>query len=194
MFNLSCIKFLFHSAPRARTLEWCGLSAEPSSGWLLYRLANEGDDFLERSTGLEYLRDPDVLEFPRIFVWNDAPDDHEDVSHLLFAQKFHDARHYRVVCSRQNGQPNHLNVLLQGSIDNHLRCLPETGVDHFHASVAKSTSDNLRAAVVSIEAGFGNEYTNWNTHTYDVQIIERVTIWNVSFRGPTAIGNAHAWR
>src|SRR4051794_32764811 len=173
MFNLSCIKFLFHSAPRARTLEWCGLSAEPSSGWLLYRLANEGDDFLERSTGLEYLCHPDVLEFPRIFVWNDAPDDHEDVSHLLFAQKFHDARHDCVMCSRQDGEPNYLNVLLQGSIDDHFRRLPETGVDYFHSSVTKSTSNNLRAAIVSIEARLGNEYTNRNSHTYDVQIIER---------------------
>jgi len=122
---------------------------------------------------LKHLRHPDLLKFVRILVWNDAPDDYENVSHLLLAQKFHNARHDRVVCPGQNGKSDHLDILLKGSIDDHFRCLPEARVDYFHSGVAKSTSNDLRAAVVSVEARLGNEHTNRNIHTCDVQIIER---------------------
>jgi hypothetical protein len=35
--------------------------------------------------------------------------------------------------------------------------MPETCVDHFHAGVAKGAGDDLGAAVVSIEAGLGDQ-------------------------------------
>src|SRR5579875_280528 len=66
-----------------------------------------------------------------------------------------------------------MDVFLQSCVHYHFRRLPETCVDDFHSRVAKSTCDNLCAAVVSIEAGFGYEDTNREAHTYTVKIIER---------------------
>jgi cob(I)alamin adenosyltransferase len=51
--------------------------------------------------------------------------------------------------------------------------LPEASVDDFHPRITQGAGDDFRAAIVSIEAGLGDEHTNRNAHGYTVQIIER---------------------
>ena len=92
-----------------------------------------------------------------IFIRNDAAYDDQHIGHLFFFQQLHHARHDGVVRSGKNGQADDLHVFLQRGIDDHFRGLPEAGIDNLHAGIAQRASDDLRAPVVSVEAGFGDQ-------------------------------------
>jgi hypothetical protein len=42
--------------------------------------------------------------------------------------------------------------------------LPETGIDNFHTRIPQSARDYLRAPVVSVEAGFGDQHPDSMIH------------------------------
>src|SRR5271168_3696753 len=73
----------------------------------------------------------------------------------------------------KNRQANHLHVFLERRVHNHLRRLPKTRIDDLHSRVTEGSCDHLRATVVSIEARFGNQYTNGEAHTDTTSIINR---------------------
>src|SRR5581483_3964854 len=50
-----------------------------------------------------------------------------------------------------------VHVFLQSGVDDHLRRLPQAGVDDFHAGIAQGTGNHLGAAVVTIQAGLSDE-------------------------------------
>ena len=58
--------------------------------------------------------------------------------------------------------------------------MPEASVNDFHTRVTQGARDDFRAAIVSIEARFGDEHTNRNAHSYTVQIIERERLWQAT--------------
>ena len=57
----------------------------------------------------------------------------------------------------EDRNPYSINILLQSCCRNHLRRLPEPGIDHFHSGIAECTSDDLCSAVMSIEPRFSYE-------------------------------------
>ena len=59
--------------------------------------------------------------------------------------------------ARENAQADDLNVLLQGRGGDHLRSLKQTRVDDLEAGVAERSHEDLCAAVVTIESGFGDQ-------------------------------------
>ena len=61
----------------------------------------------------------------------------------------------------ERGEADDVDVFLDGGGDDHLGRLPQAGIDHFHAGVAQGAGDDLGAAVVPVEAGFGNQYANF---------------------------------
>ena len=96
-----------------------------------------------------------------IFVGDGAAEDEEDVFGLLFAEELRDARDDDVVGAGEDGEADAVDVLLDGGGDDHLGGLAEAGVDDLHASVAEGAGDDFRAAVVAVEAGFGDEDADW---------------------------------
>src|ERR1700733_15914703 len=70
-------------------------------------------------------------------------------------------------------QANHLHVFLERRVHNHPRRLTKTRIHNLHSRVTEGSCDHLRAAVVSIEARFGNQYTNGEAHTDTASIINR---------------------
>ena len=63
----------------------------------------------------------------------------------------------------EDGESDAVDVLLNGGGDDHLRGLSEAGVDDLHAGVAEGTGDDLCATVVAVEAGFGDQNTDWRS-------------------------------
>ena len=62
------------------------------------------------------------------------------------------ARHERHVRARQDRQPDHVDVLLEGGRGDHLGRLAEAGVDDLEALVAQAAGEHLGAPVVAVEA------------------------------------------
>ena len=57
----------------------------------------------------------------------------------------------------QDRQPDHVDVFLERSRGDHLGRLAQAGVDDLEAFVAQAAGEHLRATIVAIEAGLGDE-------------------------------------
>ena len=122
--------------------------------------ANELRDILSRCTGEKDFGDALLLKFGDVFLRNNSSQDYQSVLHSLFAQQRNDSRAQRVMRAAQDRHSDCVNVLLQSRRRDHLRGLTQAGVDDFHAGIAQRARDYLGAAIVTIEAGFGNQNTN----------------------------------
>src|SRR5580700_2547498 len=60
----------------------------------------------------------------------------------------------------KNRQANDLNIFLQRRAHNHLRSLPQPGVNHFHAGIAQGARNHFGAAIVPVEPRFGHQHAN----------------------------------
>ena len=58
----------------------------------------------------------------------------------------------------QDRQSDDVDVLLERGGGDHLGRLAKTGVDDLEAFVAQAAREHLRAAIVAIEAGLGDEH------------------------------------
>ena len=58
----------------------------------------------------------------------------------------------------QDGEADHVGVLLRRRGHDLLGALPEAGVDDLHARVAQGAGDDLRPPVVAVEARLGHQY------------------------------------
>jgi len=79
---------------------------------------------------------------------------------FLFEQSCHPG-HDGVVRAGEDAQAHAVDIFLERGIDDHLRRLSQAGVDDLHAGVAQSARDHLGAAVMAVQAGFGNKDANW---------------------------------
>lgn len=96
-----------------------------------------------------------------IFIGDGAAEDEEDVFGFLFAKKRGDARDDDVVGAGEDGEADAVDVLLDGGRNDHFGGLAEAGVDDFHTGVAEGARDDFGAAVVAVEAWFGDENAYW---------------------------------
>ena len=86
-------------------------------------------------------------------------------------EQLHDPRHERHVGAGQDRQPDRVGVLLDHRLDDLLGRLVQAGVDHLHAGVAQRAGDDLRAAVVPVEAGLRDDDADlllWQTRAWYV--------------------------
>ena len=60
--------------------------------------------------------------------------------------------------ARQDRQPDDVDVLLERGGGDHLGRLAKAGVDDLEALVAQAPGEDLRAAVVAVEAGLRDEH------------------------------------
>ena len=79
---------------------------------------------------------------------------------LAVAQRLDDARKQLHVRAGEDAQADDVDVLLQRGLGDHLRRLADAGVDDLHAGVAQRARDDLGPAVVTVEAGLGDEDAN----------------------------------
>jgi len=120
-------------------------------------LVNEVDDVLRRGAGEENFSDAGFFQRGDIGFGNNAADENGDVLHAFVMEQSHELGAEGVVCSGENGEADHVNVFLDGGGGDHLRGLAEAGVDDFHAGIAEGAGDDFGAAVVAIEAGLGDQ-------------------------------------
>jgi hypothetical protein len=66
------------------------------------------------------------------------------------------------VRATQDGESDYVDVLLDRGRGDHLRGLVQTRVDDFHPRIPKRGGNYLRAAIVSIKSGLGDENSNWS--------------------------------
>ena len=60
----------------------------------------------------------------------------------------------------KNRQSDHVDIFLQGGVDDHLRGLAQAGVDDLHAGIAQGAGDHFGAAVVAVQAGLGDQHAD----------------------------------
>jgi len=89
-----------------------------------------------------------------------SAEDEQDVFCFLFFEQRDEAWDEGVVRSGKNAEADAVYVFFDGRLDDAFRGFTETGVEHFHAGIAEGAGDDLGAAVVAVEAGFGYEYAD----------------------------------
>ena len=99
---------------------------------------------------------PCSLQRVHVLRGNDAAARDEDVVASLLVQQLAHARKQRHVRAAEDRQADDVDVFLHGGGGDHLGRLMQTGVDDFHAGVAERGGDDLRAAIVAVEAGLGD--------------------------------------
>src|ERR1700676_5438173 len=124
-------------------------------------LVDELDDVLGGGAGKENFGDAGFFEGGDVGSGNDAADEDGDVLHAFFVEEFHELRAESVVGAGEDREADDVDVFLDGGGGDHLRCLAQAGVDHFHAGVAQGAGDDLGAAVVAVQSGLGNQHSNF---------------------------------
>ena len=92
-----------------------------------------------------------------ILVGDDAAGENQHVIGTLRFQQTDDFGEQLVVGSAQDAEAQHGGVLLHHGGRDLRRGLPQTGVDHFHASITQRASDDLGAPVVAVQARLGDD-------------------------------------
>ena len=124
----------------------------------------EGDDLVHGGTGREYHSYPGLLKPLNIRFWNDPARDHQHVPGAPGAQLPNDRGEQLVVGAGEDGDADHIYVLVNGSGDDLRGGAVQPRVDHLKTGVPKATGDDLRAAIMAIEAGFGDQDTDAAIH------------------------------
>src|SRR5438309_4897004 len=136
---------------------------------LLVYAAQELNRVGRRRTWPEDRADTELAQFRRVRWWDDAtrPDHH--VVQPALAQLFQNAREQGHVRAGEDAQANGVDVLLQRRFGDHLRCLADTGVDHLEPGITQRSSDDLRPAIVAVQARFGNQYAQRRAVRHRIQ-------------------------
>src|SRR5438270_12677842 len=95
----------------------------------LYVATDEPDDIVHGSPGTEDGGHAGLFQSVEVLIGNGATEYDNDVVHLLLAHQLHHARYDGIVRAGEDREADHVHILLQRGGDDHLRCLPESGVD-----------------------------------------------------------------
>ena len=93
---------------------------------------------------------------------NDAAREDRDVRGALLLEEPHDLGKEHIVRAGENREADGIDIFLHGRGDDLLRSLTQPGVDHFHARIAQRACDHLRAAIVTVEAGLGDQHPDFS--------------------------------
>lgn len=116
-----------------------------------------GHDILGRSSGKENLRDALIFQSGDVLGRNYPTDKDERIIHSIFAEKVDDARAEGLMSPAEDRDTDGINVLLQGCRSDHFRRLSEAGVNDLHSGIAECAGDDLRPAVVAVQARLGHQ-------------------------------------
>src|SRR3990170_3991172 len=113
-------------------------------------------DVQRRGPGAEYPLEPQLLQLRYVLVRYDPAAEENHVIHAALLQLLHHTREELQMRPREDREPDGVRVFLKRGLRYHLRRLADAGVHNLHAGVAQGARDNLRPAVVAIEAGLGD--------------------------------------
>ena len=110
-----------------------------------------------------YFGDSLLLKLRQIFLRNDTADENQDVVHPFLAQQLNDTRAESVVRTTQDRNADGVDVFLKRSRSDHLRCLTQAGINHFHTGIAQGTCDDFGSSVMAIKPGLCDKNSNLST-------------------------------
>lgn len=116
-------------------------------------------DRFQRRTGTEDLGNSLLPQCSRIGIGDDAPSEDQGVTEVSTSQLFHHSREQCQVRSRQKRQTDGIDIFLKSRLCDLFRRLMQTRVDDLEPMVAQCSCDGLRAAIVSVQTRFGNDYS-----------------------------------
>lgn len=111
---------------------------------------------IQRCSWAEDLRYSLLLERWNVGLRDCASENYENVFGLLLLEEREQARNECVVRSAEDAEADAVYVFLDCGVDDGFGGLAESCVEHFHACVAERVGDDFGAAVVSVEAYFGD--------------------------------------
>src|SRR5437763_13944388 len=161
------------------------------------RLLEPPDDLRERGAGGEHRGHARVAQ-PRDLVGGDDPTpEHQHVADALLAQERHDAGEQGVVSAREHRETDGVGVLLQGGLRHLLGRLVQARVDDLEPGIAQRPGDHLRAPVVPVEAGFGDDDAVAPLHGLNPHMAPSRYMDRSPSQAPApapAVGNVSLWR
>ncbi len=158
-------------SPRSAPIITPTRTVPPSSGSLRFNFRRAGQcadlahQVVQRCAGGEYRGGAGREQLGHVGVRDGAADDDGDVGGVGGAQRLDRARGQRQVRTGQNAQAHHRHVFLHGDRGDVLDALPDAGVDDLEAGVAQGAGDDLRAAVMPVQAGLGDQNANGHQNT-----------------------------
>ena len=130
--------------------------APPSGGGASEDSSGLGEDLLGSGAGGEDGGDTGGPELVEVVVGNDPANDHRDVAAPL-ADLLDDERGEGHVGAGEHGQPDRVDVLVDGGGSDRLGGLEQPGVDDLVPGVAQNAGNNLDPPVVPVEADLGDQ-------------------------------------
>ncbi len=103
----------------------------------------------------------DLLELGQVVLRHDAAAKHDHVAGAARLERVDHGRKQRHVRARHDRQPDGVDRFLDGGGRDHLRRLMQTRVDHFVAGVGERAGNDLRATIVTVETGLGDQDTQF---------------------------------
>ena len=116
-------------------------------------------DCFQRRTRTEDLGHTLLTQSSRIGIGNDATAENQRVTEVPISQLLHHSREESQMRSRQQRQTDCIDIFLKGGFGNLFGRLMQTRVDDLETMITQRSRDGLRAAIVSIQTRFGNDYS-----------------------------------
>ena len=91
-----------------------------------------------------------------IGVGDDAAHQQRHIVQPGFIEQLANTRNERQMRAAEDAEAHQRHILLKRGFGDHFRSLAQTGVDDFVTGIAQGAGDNLRSAIMPIEARFGN--------------------------------------
>src|SRR4029079_6008998 len=131
-----------------------------STGLLLHVFVDELHDVLRVRTRAEDRAETEFRQRRGVLFRDDATAEQQDVFDAALLQLLDNPGKQLQVRSGEDAEPNDVDIFLQGRFGDHLRCLPDAGVDDFAAGITQGADHDFRAGVMPIAAGLGDEDAN----------------------------------
>src|SRR5579875_1375778 len=135
---------------------------------------NEVNNLRERRARRKDGANAFALEFLSVFRRDRSAAEKDDVLRALRLELLDDERKQRHVRARENREADAVGVFLDRGLHDLLRRLKEAGVDDLHPGVAQRARDDLRAAIVPIEARLGDDDAQGSSHASSPYSARRV--------------------
>ena len=104
------------------------------------------------------MRQAQLLELFLVGWRHDSANDHSDAGQIAPAQFIEHLRHKRHVGAVEDADAEPIDVFILGGLGDGFDFLPQSAVDDMEAGVAEAAGDDFDAAVVAVEADFGEQH------------------------------------
>src|SRR5947209_488156 len=129
----------------------------PSAGFLGQPGLEPSQDVGRGGSRSEDLLDPAFLELRDVLLRDDPSAEHQHVAGTLVPEELYDPREEGHMRARMTRQADRVGVFLDGRFGDLFGRLVKSGVDDLIAGVSEGPGHDLRAAVVPVQSGLGDD-------------------------------------